>query len=57
MKTVEYAYKVASKIEEKLLRKQNQKNRRKSVARGRGSPSSGGRNYKNGAEGSSSQPS
>ena len=35
LKTVEYAYQVASKVEEKLLRKQNQKNRGNNVVRGR----------------------
>ena len=39
MKTIEDAYQVASKVEEKLLRKQNQKNRAKNVVRGRGFPS------------------
>ena len=43
MKTVEDAYQVASKVEEKLLRKQNHKNRGKDIVRGRGYPSSGGR--------------
>ena len=55
MKIVEDAYQVASKIEDKLLRKQNQKNIGKNVVRGRGSPSSGGRTSKDGAKGSSSQ--
>ena len=55
LKTVEDAYQVASKVEEKLLRKQNQRNRRNNIVRGIGSPNSGGRNSKDGAEGSNSQ--
>ena len=54
LKTVEDAYQVASKVEEKLLRKHNQRNKGKNVVRGRGSPRSGGRNSKDGAEISSS---
>ena len=35
LKTIEDAYQVASKVEEKLLRKQNQGNREKNIVRGR----------------------
>ena len=55
LKTAEDAYQVDSKVEEKLLRKQNQRNMGKNTIRGRGSPSSGGRTSKDGVEGSSSQ--
>ena len=55
MKTVEDAYQVASNVEEKLLRKQNHKNKGKNIVRGRGSPSSGGRTSDDGVEGSSNQ--
>ena len=55
LKNTEYAYNVASKVEEKLLRKHNQRSSGKNIVRGRGSPSSGGRNSKYGTEGSSSQ--
>ena len=55
LKTVEDACQVASKVEEKLLIKQNQKNRGKNIVRARGSPSSGGRTSKDGVEGSSSR--
>ena len=48
LKTVEDSYQVASKVEEKLLRKQNQKNRGKNVVRGRGFPSNEGRTSKGG---------
>jgi len=36
LKTIEDAYHAALKVEEKMLRKQNQRNRGKSLARGRG---------------------
>ena len=55
LKSVEDAYQVASKVEEKLLRKQNQKNRGNHIVRGRRSPSSGGRAYIYGIESSSNQ--
>ena len=51
LKTVEYAYQVHSKVEEKLLRKQSQKNRGKNIVRGRGSPSSRGNTSKDRAKG------
>ena len=55
LKTVEDAYQVALKVEENLLRKQNQKTRGKNIVRGRGYPSSGGRTFKDGVEGFGSQ--
>ena len=55
LKTIEDAYQVASKVEEKLLRKQNRKNRGNNIVRGRGSPISGRRTSKYGAESSRSQ--
>ena len=55
LKTVEDAYQLTSKLEEKLLRKQNLKKRGKNIVRGRGSPSSGGRISKDGVQGSRNQ--
>ena len=55
LKNVEDAYQVASTLEDKLLRKQHQRNIGKNIVRGRGSPSSGGRTSKDAAEGSSGQ--
>ena len=52
LKTVQDAYQVASKVEEKLLRKQNQRNRGNNIVRGRGFPSSGDGTSKDGVEGS-----
>ena len=55
--TVEDAYQAASRVEEKLLRKQNQKNRGRSTTRGKGSPNKGGKfqTPKDEVEGSSIQ--
>ena len=50
LKTVEDAYQVSLKVEEKLLRKQNQGNRGNKMVRGRGVPNRGGRTYKDEAE-------
>ena len=54
LKTVEDAYQVTLKIEEKLLRKQNHRNRGKNMVRGIGVPNIGGRTSKDEAESSSS---
>ena len=54
LKTVEDAYQAALKVEEKLLRKKNQRNRGKNMVRGRGVPNRGGRNSKNEPKSSSS---
>ena len=54
LKSVEYAYEVSLKVEEKLLRKQNQGNRGKNMVRGIGVPKIGGRTSKDEAESSSS---
>ena len=51
MEIVEDAYQVASKVEGKLLSKQNQRNMGKNIVRGRGSPCGGGRMSKYGAKG------
>ena len=58
LKVVEDAYQEASRVEEKLLRKQNQKSRGRSTTRGKGSPNIGGKfqTSRDEAEGSSSQP-
>ena len=55
LKTVEDAYQVASRVEEKILRKQNQKSRGRNTTRGREFPNRGGRTPKGEVEGSSSQ--
>ena len=47
LKTVKDAYQEASRVEEKLLRKPNQKRRGINTARGRGFPNIGGRNPQN----------
>ena len=47
LKTVKDAYQEASRVEEKLLRKPNQKRRGINTARGRGFPNTGGRTPKN----------
>ena len=47
LKTVKDAYQEASRVEEKLLRKPNQKRRWINTARGRGFPNIGGRTPKN----------
>ena len=54
LKTVEDAYQVSLKVEEKLLRKKNQMNRGKNMVRDRGVPNRGGRTSKDEAEVSSS---
>ena len=56
LKTVEDAYHATSRVEEKLLRRLNQKNRGRSTTKGKGSPNKGGKfqNSKDEAEGSSS---
>ena len=55
LKTVEYAYEETLRVEEKILRKWNQKSRGRNTTRGRGFPNRGGRIPKDEAEGSSSQ--
>ena len=55
LKIVEYAYQEASRVEEKRLRKHNQKSRGRNIERGKGFPNKGGRNPKDEAEGSSIQ--
>ena len=54
LKTVEDAYQVSLKVEEKLLRKKNQGNKGKNMVRGRGVLNKGGRTSKDEAEISSS---
>ena len=54
MKIVEDAYQVSLKVEDKLLRKKNQRNRGKNMVRGRGVPNRGGRNSKDEDESSRS---
>ena len=46
LKTVEDAYQLSLKIEEKLLRKQNRRNKVKNMVRGKGVPNKGGRTSK-----------
>ena len=46
LKTIEDAYQVALKVEEKFLRKQNQINRGKNMVRGRGVPNIGSKTFK-----------
>ena len=53
-KTVEDAFQLSLKVEEKFLRKKNQGNIGKNMVRGRGVPNRGGRTYKDEAESSSS---
>ena len=54
LKIVEYAYQVDLKVEEKFLRKQNQRNKGKNMVRGRGVPNKGVRNFKDKSKSSSS---
>ena len=54
LKTIEDAYQISLKVEDKLLRKQNQRNIGKKMVRGRGVPNRGGRNSKDEVESSSS---
>ena len=54
LKIVEDEYQVALKVEEKFLRKQNQRNRGKNMVRGIGFPNRGGRNFKYESKSSSS---
>ena len=54
LKTIEYAYQVDLKVEEKFLRKQNQRNRGKNMVRGRGAPNRGSRTFKDESKSSSS---
>ena len=53
LKIVEDAYHVSLKVEEKLLRKQSQRNKGKNMVRGRGVPNRGGITSKDEAESSS----
>ena len=46
LKTIEDAYQVALKVEEKFLRKQNQRNRGKNMVTGRGVPNRESRTFK-----------
>ena len=53
LKTVEDAYQASLKVEEKILRKQNQRNRGKSSVRGRGAARSIGTQHQHEAGSSS----
>ena len=46
LKIVEDEYQVALKVEEKFIRKQNQRNKGKNMVRGRGVPNKGVRTFK-----------
>ena len=56
LKTIECAYQAAFKVEEKMLRKQNQRNTGKSSARGRGTTRSRFQHPQGEAGGSGSRP-
>ena len=54
LKTIEDAYQEASRVEEKILRKHNQKSRGRNTTRGKGFPNRGGSTPKYAVEYSSS---
>ena len=56
LKTIEDAYEASLKEEEKMLRKQNQRNRGRSSVRGRGTTKPRGQQHQHEAGNSSSKP-